>query len=104
MLTEEEQRFITYWQQNRLNRKRVLKQFLIGLPLGLVFVVAIFTNFLSGWYKRAQMVWNTDLSVVPVLLIAGILIVGFVAIFSAKHKWEMNEQRYQELMSKKDKP
>ena len=104
MLTEDEQRFIDYWEEKRLNRKRFLKQLLVGLPLGVIFVVAIFANFLSGWYKRAQMVWNTDLSLVPVLLCAAILITGFIAVFSARHKWEMNEQRYRELLSKKDNP
>jgi hypothetical protein len=35
-------------------------------------------------------------------LVAVILIVIFVSIFSVRHKWDINEQRYRELLSKKD--
>jgi hypothetical protein len=38
-----------------------------------------------------------------VLLLALILIVVFVAIFSRKFKWEQNEQRYIELLAKKER-
>jgi len=39
-------------------------------------------------------------SLVLVLLVAAIAIVLFVIIFSARHRWEMNEQRYLELKYK----
>jgi hypothetical protein len=38
-----------------------------------------------------------------VLLLALILIVVFIAIFSRKFKWEQNEQRYIELLAKKER-
>ena len=104
MLSKEEKSFIEYWENNRLRRKRIIKQLALGLPLGVVFVILIFINFFSGWYKRAGMVMNADSSLIPVLMVAAIMIVVFVAIFSARHKWEMNEQRYKELLSKKDTP
>ena len=102
MLSEEEKNFVEYWKNNRLRRKRFIQQLGLGLPLGVGFVILIFINFFSGWYKRAGMMLNADPSLFLVLLIAGILIVVFVAVFSARHKWEMNEQRYKELMAKKD--
>jgi hypothetical protein len=102
MLSQEEKTFIDYWENNRLRKKKFLRQFALGLPLATVFVILIFVNFFSGWYKRASMVMNTDSSLLPVLLFAALLIVVFVAVFSARHKWEMNEQRYKELLSKKD--
>ena len=103
MLSEQEKNFVEYWENNRLRRKKIIWQLALGLPLGVGFAILIFLNFFSGWYKRATMELNTDTSVFPVLLIAGLLIVVFVAVFSARHRWDMNEQRYKELMARKDK-
>ena len=102
MLSEEEKSFVEYWENNRLRRRKFIWQLAFGLPLGVGFVILIFINFFSGWYKRAEMLFNTESSLFLVLLIAAFLIVIFVAVFSARHKWEMNEQRYKELLSKKD--
>lgn len=101
MLSQEEKNFVEYWENNRLRRKKFIWQLALGMPLGVGFVILIFINFFSGWYKRAGMIMNTDPSLFLVLLIAAILIVVFVAVFSARHKWDMNEQRYKELISKK---
>jgi hypothetical protein len=103
MLTEREKEFIEYWEQNREKEKKTFRQLLIGLPLGLVFAIPILLNFSSNWYKRANM-WargHSDDNTVTVLVIAVILIAVFVAIFSKKHKWDMYEQQYQELLNKK---
>jgi uncharacterized membrane protein len=104
MLTDSETRFVTWWEENRLKEKKVFKQWLVGLPLGLLFGVPIFLNFFSGWYKRAVMVRNAQIVTRDfnpvVLIIAVLMIISFVAIFSKKHKWEMNEQRYKELKAK----
>ena len=106
MLSDEEERFIAYWNENRENEKRTLKQWLVGLPLGLLFGIPIFINFFSGWYKRATMILNSGISNREfnplVLMIAVLLIISFIAIFSKRHKWEMNEQKYLELKAKQD--
>ncbi len=104
MLTQEEERFIAYWQKNRDKQKKYFHQLLIGLPLGLLFAIPIILNFSTGWDKRASM-WargHSDDNTVTVLIIAVVLIAVFVAIFSKRHKWEMYEQQYQELISKRD--
>ncbi len=101
MLTQQEKDFIDYWERHRNEQKRTVKQFLIGIPLGLLFVIPICINFFSGWYKRAAMVRNTDDFNPLVLIIAMLIIVAFVAIFSKRHQWEMREQQYNELLSKK---
>lgn len=103
MLTEEEKKFVEYWEQNRKNRKRYFRKLSLGLPLGVFLVIAIFVNFFSGWDKQAGAVMYQQSSLIYVLLIACLLIVAFIVIFSARHKWDANEQRYQELLSKKDK-
>ena len=95
-LTDREIAFINYWEQNRLKEKKVLNQLLVGLPLGILFGLPVLLNLFLGWYKRAEMVANTQLN--PIVLITAIvLIIVFIAIFSRKHKWEMKEQYYKEL-------
>lgn len=105
MLTERDKQFMEYWKQNRLREKKIFRQLLFGLPLGLLFVVPIIINFSSGWYKRANM-WargHTDDSTGSVLIVAALIILVFVAIFSKRHRWEMNEQAYRELEAKQNK-
>jgi L-cystine uptake protein TcyP (sodium:dicarboxylate symporter family) len=98
-LTEKELAFITYWENHRLKEKKFLNQLLVGLPLGILFGMPILINFFLGWYKRAEMVANTQLN--PVILITAIvLIIVFIAIFSRRHKWEMKEQYYLELKAR----
>jgi hypothetical protein len=101
MLTKEENDFLEYWELNRERQKKITKQFLLGIPIGLLFAIPIAVNFFSGWYKRARMVANTSDFNPLVLLIALLIIIGFIAIFSRRYQWEMNEQHYRELMVKK---
>jgi uncharacterized membrane protein len=104
MLTKEEKDFIIYWEANRLRRKKVLKQLSVGLPFGVVLVCAIMLNLFSGWDKRAAMITNSEPSVIPVVLIAAVLIVVFIVIFSVRHQWDQHEQRYKELLARRDLP
>jgi hypothetical protein len=103
MLSEEEEAFIVYWRANRGKQRRTLRQFLLGIPLALLFVIPIVINFFSGWYKRAQMMSRTSDFNPGVLLLALVLIVVFIAIFSRKFRWEQYEQRYIELLIRKEK-
>jgi membrane protein YdbS with pleckstrin-like domain len=103
MLNTEDEAFIIYWKNNRDKQKRTFRQFLLGIPVALLFVIPIFLNFFSGWYKRAAMMSHTDSFNPGVLLLALILIVVFIAIFSRRFRWEQCEQRYQELLARKGK-
>jgi formate hydrogenlyase subunit 3/multisubunit Na+/H+ antiporter MnhD subunit len=103
MLTQQEKDFIRYWAANRLRRKKVVTQFLIGIPIGLAFVIPIIINFASGWYKRAQMEANSQDFNPAVLLVALLLIVAFTAIFYQRHQWDQYEQRYRELLAREDR-
>jgi hypothetical protein len=100
MLTQQEKDFIRYWAANRLRRKKVVTQFLIGIPIGLAFVIPIVINLVSGWYKRAQMEANSQDFNPAVLLVALLLIVAFTAIFYQRHQWDQYEQRYRELLAR----
>lgn len=103
MLSQQEKDFLRYWEANRLNKKRFLRQFSIGLPLGVLIVVAIFVNVLSGWYRQADMIIRSNSSLMIVIIVGLIIIAVFIAIFSSRLKWEQNEQRYLELKQKQEK-
>jgi hypothetical protein len=100
MLTQREKDFIRYWEANRLRRKKVFRQFLIGIPIGLLFVIPIIINFSSGWYKRADMEAHSSDFNPMVLFVALLLIVGFTAIFYQRHQWDQYEQHYEELKAR----
>lgn len=103
-LTSEEQAFVTWWADRRTKKKRTIWQLAAGLPLGAALAGAIFVNYFSGWHNRAMMQIRANATGVLVVL-AGLLgIVIFMVVFSAKHKWEMNEQRYKELLHKSKVP
>ncbi|HEY0678510.1 MAG TPA: hypothetical protein VGD17_09495 [Chitinophagaceae bacterium] len=101
-ISDDEQRYIEYWEKNRLREKKLLNQLLIGLPLGILFAAPVLLNLLGGWYQRANMQANSRLNPV-VLIVAILLIIVFVSIFSRKHKWEMKEQQYREFLAKRER-
>jgi hypothetical protein len=102
MLTQEEENFIAYWQQHRLQKKKWIKQLAVGLPMGMALVIGISLNLASGWYTRAQMVlFRESASLVIVLLVAALAMVAFMVVFSSRHRWDQQEQRYLEFMQRK---
>ncbi len=103
MLTTEEKDFIVYWKENRDKKKRSLRQYTIGLPMGVLIIAALFANIITGWHKRAAMVLQSSGSMILTVVIAAIGIVIFITIFSVRHKWEQHEQRYKELLVKQTK-
>lgn len=103
MLSKQEESFLHYWEENRLKKKKFLRQFSVGLPLSVLIVAVLFVNMFSGWYKRADMIIRSNGSVVIVVIIAAIGIAVFMTIFSSYHKWDQNEQRYLELKSREIK-
>lgn len=103
-MSQEEQDFIAYWSANRDRKKSWVRQLYVGLPLSLVLVLGIFANLFSGWYGRAQMVmFRESASLIVVLVIAAVAIISFLVIFSARHRWDLQEQRYRELLDRSSK-
>lgn len=102
MLDKEELSFIEYWEQNRLKKKKVWRQLSVGLPLGVALAGAMLVNIFSGWNPGGSQVTNNP-GRFFVVLIGIILIVIFIVLFSARHRWDMNEQQYRELLKKKDR-
>lgn len=107
MFSKKEEDFIKYWEENRLKQKKFFKQIAIGLPFGVLFAVAMFVNFTSGWDKRVTSITKTYpsfKSLILVLIIAVLAIVVFISVFSVKVKWEKYEQRYRELKARSEPP
>lgn len=100
MLSKENESFLVYWSQNREKQLKSLRPFIVGLSGGLAIGICILLVLESGWYERANMVANSRLSSV-ILLIAIILISLFMAFFYRKFRWEMQEQRYLEMLANK---
>ena len=107
MLSEEEKQFINYWESNRLNKKKIRKQLSVGLPIGVLLVCGIFATVFMKWDKHAELQMQREMQLTPtptlifVFIVAALLIVAFFVVFSAKHNWDLNEQRYKELVSRK---
>lgn len=102
MLTEEEKAFAEYWEKNRERKKSVRYYLSAGLPMGLTIAAATLINVFSDWFKRASGIVNTTPDTLLVILIAAVIIITFIVFFSARHKWEINEQYYRELLAKRD--
>ena len=100
MLSEENESFLVYWSENREKQRTSLRPFVIGLSGGLAIGISILLVLESGWYERANMVANSRLSSV-VLLVAILVISIFMAFFYRKFRWEMQEQRYLEMLADK---
>lgn len=101
MLDPKEKLFVDYWEQHRLKEKQFAYQVLTGIPVGLLFALPIvFLLFTSRyWFKRADIVANSELS--PVVLIACVIIIAvFFGVIRKRHQWEMKEQQYKELKAR----
>lgn len=102
MLSQENESFLQWWAENRIREKNSLRPFLIGLSFGFSIGIGVILVLESGWYERANMVANSRLSSV-VFVLALMIISVFMAFVYRKFRWEMQEQRYQELLILKNK-
>jgi len=100
MLSSREEAFIAYWEKNRDRQRKLVYQLAVGLPVGLLSGTLIVVNFYAGWYKRAEMVANSQFNPM-VLYLAVLLIAVFFAVFSKKFQWDRRETMYRELILKK---
>ena len=99
-MTKEETDFIQWWEANRLKEKRFERKLVVGLPLGLVFGLPVLLSVVfRGWYKRMPYISGGQLTLI---LMACLAIAVFYAIIRVRVQWEQNEQRYQELIKKKE--
>ncbi len=98
MVPNDNEGFLAYWSENREKEKTSPRPFIIGLSSGFAIGVCVILLMESGWYERANMEANSRLNyLVLVLAIMGISF--FMAFIYRKFRWEMQEQRYLELMA-----
>ncbi len=103
MLTNKDEQFIEYWKNNRDREKKLYRQLVFGLPLGLLIGGGIIISVITDkWYERADMVANAQLNP-NVLIVAVLAIAVFTGLFYKKFRWDQNEQLYKELLAKKKK-
>lgn len=98
----DDEQFFDYWTKNSLKQKSSSRAFLVGLSAGFAIGVGVIVTTFSGWFPRATMVANSKMSSV-VLFIAILLISVFIAVMYRKFKWEMQDQRFMEIIAKKNK-
>jgi len=103
MLTQEELKFIVYWEKNREKQSKLGYQILAGIPYGLLFALPIVVNYVVGrfWYKRADAVGMSQFNPM-VLVFAMLLMTAFVSVLYKRFRWEQLDQRYKELIVKKN--
>ena len=103
-ITEEERKFIDYWEVQRDKERKLMNQLMFGLPIGILFSVPLLINFFLGrfWYKRADAVGMSQFSP-TVLIVAVLLITVFVALLNRRFRWEKLEQQYLEIKAKEKK-
>jgi len=100
MTNREEVEFIKWWEANRTREKRWIRQLSVGLPVGLVFGFPILLSVVfRGWYKRMPYVSGGQLTLI---MMACLAISVFYAVIRMHVKWEEKEQRYQELIKRKE--
>jgi hypothetical protein len=102
MLTDDDKLFMKYWEENRLRKKKIWKQLSVGMPLGALVGGGMLVNIYSGWnVSSTALQFNGPMMII--VMAAVLLTVIFIVIFSAKHRWDLNEQHYKELVAKKAK-
>jgi ABC-type nitrate/sulfonate/bicarbonate transport system permease component len=99
MLTQQEEQFVQYWQQNRNKQKKSFFQFIKGFYRGLAVCLGVISAIALGWNERANMVANAKMSTLT-FIAALILIALFMAWLYHNFTWEMKEQQYLEYLAK----
>jgi hypothetical protein len=74
-----------------------------------LLVIGIFASVFARWDKHAELQMREEMqytagpTLILVFIIAALLIVSFFVVFSARHNWDLNEQRYKELNARFEK-
>ena len=106
MLTEKEEAFIQYWEEQRAIQSSFVSKLRNGLPMAtmfglpiILFVLVVYLWF-PDWYMKIS---GTSAGSFVMVIIAVLICILFFAYFRMHFKWEMNEQLYQELKQKQRK-
>lgn len=86
-----------------MRKKKIWRQLSVGLPLGAALAGAMLVSIYSEW-NVASSALRINSTLMYLVLAGVLLVVVFIVIFSARHRWDMNEQHYKELLVKKERP
>jgi uncharacterized membrane protein YbjE (DUF340 family) len=107
MLTEKEKEFINWWELHGQHQKKSIRQWItaspmaIGTSVSIILLVVISRQF--GWFRRANTNLNSEASsVVLIIILALIGFILFSSYFTSKHRRDINEQYYRELIARRD--
>ena len=106
MISEKDKAFLTYWERVRESESTVISKISRGLPMAFLFALPIILSvivvrlFAPVWYMKMS---ATSPGAFVTVIVAMLLIIIFYAYFRMQYKWEMNEQLYTEIKSKKYK-
>ena len=103
MLSEEDIKFLRYWERVRDSESTFMSKLTRGLPMAFLFGLPILLSvvvvrlLMPNYYLKMS---QTSPGAFVTVLIAILIIIVFYAFFRMEYKWEMNEQLYQELKNK----
>ena len=106
MLTDDERRFVTFWEKNKELHSTFTSKLLRGLPMACMFglpillLIACVYLFLPEWYTKISKTSPETFLIVTLAVFAAIF---FYAFTRMHFKWEMNEQLYKEIKYKEKK-
>ena len=106
MLTDDETRFLHYWEKHRELHSGFSSKLLRGLPMAFLFGLPILLLvlcvylFLPEWYTKIS---KTSSATFVVVVIAVLIAIVFYAFVRMHFKWEMNDQQYKEIKAKEKK-
>ncbi len=106
MISEKDIEFLQYWERVRENENSFASKIIRGLPMAFLFGLPIVLSvivvrlFAPDWYMKIS---ATSPGSLITIVIAITIIIVFYAYFRMQYKWEMNEQLYNEIKSKKNK-
>ena len=106
MLTDDESRFVAFWEKNKEIHSTFSSKLLRGLPMACMFglpillLIACVYLFLPEWYTKISKTSPETFLIVTLAVFGAIF---FYAFTRMHFKWEMNEQLYKEIKHKEKK-
>ena len=106
MLTDDESRFLQFWEKNKDLHNTFSSKLLRGLPMAFLFGLPILLLilcvylFLPEWYTKIS---KTSSATFVVVVIGVLLAIVFYAFIRMHFKWEMNDRQYKEIKAKEKK-
>lgn len=97
--------FMRHWEAVRSRESRFMSKLGRGLPMAMLFGLPVILSLMAvyilspDWYAKVSV---SASGVFETLVLAVVLIILFFSYFRMHFKWEMNEQLYLELRSRKE--